>query len=171
MAGGRPVPDDFPLGGTRVSNDFLINARPPTDRVRLGQWTLERFAELRVLRGSLHQVLVEQPLPEGGMLGAVPEKMAIVATELAANAMAHTRPPTTVRLSRTEWAFILEVVDNSPWVVPRFAERGPVTSAGLGLRLARQLSLDMGWHLLGPAKCVWAQIAIPTVPHGTVDAD
>jgi serine/threonine-protein kinase RsbW len=154
-----------------VSNGFLTNARPPTERVRLGQWTLERFAELRVLRGSLHQLLSEQPLPEGASLGTVPEKMAIVATELAANAMAHTRPPTTVRLSRTDTTFILEVVDNSPWVVPRFAERGPVGATGLGLRLARQLSLDMGWHLLGPAKCVWAQIAIPVVAHGTGDDD
>ena len=144
-----------------MSSAFLINARPPTEKLQLGQWTLERFAELRVLRGALRQLLIEQPLPDGGVLGAVPEKMAIVATELAANAMAHTRPPTTVRLSRTPTTFILEVVDNSPWVVPRFDERGPVGAGGLGLHLARQLSLDMGWHLLDQAKCVWAQIAIP----------
>ena len=152
-----------------MSNGFLMNARPPGERVPLGQWTLERFAEIRVLRGSLHQVLNRQPLPDGSVLGAVPEKMAIIATELAANAMAHTRPPTTVRLSRTDTTFILEVVDNSPWVVPRFAERGPVGGAGLGLHLARQLSLDMGWHLLGGAKCVWAQIAIPPARRGSED--
>ena len=161
MADMEPVPDDFSRGRTRASNGFLINARPPAERVQLAQWTLEKFVELRLLRASLHRLLTEQPIPEGGVLGAVPERMAIVATELAANAMAHTQPPTTVQLCRTETTFILEVVDNNPWVAPRFAERRHPGARGLGLHMARQLSLDMGWYSQDATKRVWAQIAIP----------
>ena len=50
------------------------------------------------------------------------QRLAIVATELAANAMAHTGPPTSVRLFRTPQTHILEVSDNDPWLLPRLAE-------------------------------------------------
>ncbi|MEK8106331.1 hypothetical protein NKG94_16060 [Micromonospora sp. M12] len=42
-----------------------------------------------------------------------------MATELAANAMAHTGPPTPVRLFQTATTYIVEVADNNPWLTPR----------------------------------------------------
>ena len=74
-----------------------------------------------LLRASLRQALTGQPIPDGGALDNVPDKMAVIATELAANAMAHANWPTTVRLFRTE-TLILDVADNDPWVVPQFAD-------------------------------------------------
>ena len=134
---------------------------PTTAKVQVGQWSVGAFAELRELRAALRETLAGQPLPDGGSLDNLPDKMAVIATELAANAIAHAKPPTTVRLFRTETTFILDVADNDPWVAPQFGGRRPVRSAGLGLYLARKLSLDIGWYVADGAKHVWAQVAIP----------
>jgi hypothetical protein len=83
-----------------------------------------------------------------------------VATELAANAMAHTGPPTTVRLFRTTTTYRLEVADNDPWLVPRITGERFSATGGLGLQMARRLSLDMGWYADAGTKYVWAGIAI-----------
>ncbi len=144
---------------------------PPTEKVQIGQWALGTFAELRLLRASLRQVLAGQPVPDGGSLDSVPEKIAVIATELAANAIAHAKPPTTVRLFRTGTTFILDVADNDPWVVPQFAGGRPLRAAGLGLHLARKLSLDIGWYVADGTKHVWAQVAIPMARRGARDED
>jgi serine/threonine-protein kinase RsbW len=143
---------------------------PPTEKVQIGQWALATFADLRLLRAALRHALAGQPMPDGGALDNVPERMAIIATELAANAMAHAKPPTTVRLFRTETTFILDVADNDPWVVPRFTDGRPPRAGGLGLHMARKLSLDIGWYVADGTKHVWAQVAIPMARRGTGEA-
>jgi serine/threonine-protein kinase RsbW len=142
---------------------------PPTEKVQVGQWALGAFGELRLLRASLRQALTAQPMPDGGARDSVPEKLAIIATELAANAIAHAKPPTTVRLFRTETTFILDVADNDPWVVPKFPDQHPSRAGGLGLHMARKLALDIGWYVAGGTKHVWAQVAIPVARRGVGD--
>jgi len=149
------------------SNGPSRAASPPTDKVQIGQWVLRTFAELRLLRAALRQTLAEQPMPDGGTLDYVPEKLAVIATELAANAIAHAKPPTTVLLFRTARTFILDVGDNAPWVIPVFADEHPSRAGGLGLHLARKMSLDIGWYIADGTKHVWAQVAIPTGRSGT----
>jgi serine/threonine-protein kinase RsbW len=166
VADVKPVPDDYRLGGGRVSTGFLRHARPPTEMVPAGRWVLEAFAELRLLRASLRHAVVGQPICDGAVVDGVSERMAIVATELATNAMAHAGPPTTVRLFRTEATFVVDVADNDPWLVPRFVEPRPFGAGGLGLHVARRLSLDMGWYVSHGTKCVWAQVAIPMTRPG-----
>jgi serine/threonine-protein kinase RsbW len=160
------VPDDYLRLRERVSNRSLRNAWPPTEKAQLGRWTLETFAELRVLSAAVRQALLGQSIPNGAVRDDVRDKVAIVATELAANAMAHARPPATVELFRTETTFIVDVSDNDPWVAPRFAEERHPGAGGMGLRMASKLSLDMGWYLDGGTKCVWAQVAIPMARRG-----
>src|SRR3712207_3605845 len=109
-------------------------------------------------------------MPDGAALANVPDKVAVIATELAANAMAHAKPPTTVRLFRTETTFVLDVADNVPWVVPQFTEQRPVRAPGLGLVLARKLSVDIGWYVADGSKHVWAQVAIPRARRDPGDA-
>jgi hypothetical protein len=139
----------------------LSTSRPPLPNVQVAQWVLDSFGELRLLRASLHKALTGQPLPEGGTLDEIPEKVAVVATELATNALAHARPPTIVRLHRTETAFILDVADKEPAVAPELAEGRPPGAGGLGLQLARKLALDIGWYVDGDIKHVWAEFPIP----------
>jgi hypothetical protein len=120
------------LVGARVGKGILTNARSPTDERLVGQWTVDTFAGLRVLRVCVRQAVAGRPIEHGGPHEEIARRLAIVATELAANAMAHTGPPTTVRLFQTATTHILEVADNDPWLVPRFTEErfpGPAGSA------------------------------------------
>jgi anti-sigma regulatory factor (Ser/Thr protein kinase) len=142
------------------------SALPPGGKVQLGQWALETFAELRLLRASLRRTLTGEVAAGGGAPDNVPDRMVVIATELAANAMAHAKPPTTVRLFRTESTLILDVADNDPWIVPQFAAEHPSRAGGLGMFLARKLSDDIGWYVADGTKHVWAQVAIPAARAG-----
>jgi serine/threonine-protein kinase RsbW len=147
-----------------MADEFLSNARPPAPGVRIGRWTLETSADLRILRALVHQVLREQPVVDEGLRDDMAEKMTIVATELAANAIEHATPPTTVQLFCTDTSFILDVADRHPLVAPRFVADPRPGAGGLGLHMARKLSSDMGWYTVDGSKVVWAQVAIPTAP-------
>jgi serine/threonine-protein kinase RsbW len=135
----------------------VLNAQPPAERQQLERWTLESFGELHALRGSLQQIVIER-IPDGDVGRVVSERLAIVATELATNAMAHAGPPTTVRLFRTRTSFIVEASDNDPGTAPRIAEHPALGVGGLGLRLVHDLSVGMGYHLDGGTKWVWAEV-------------
>jgi anti-sigma regulatory factor (Ser/Thr protein kinase) len=129
--------------------------------VEVRRWTLDSFGQLRALRAGLHETLTGEPLPEGGDLDEIPEKMALIASELATNALAHGKPPTVVELRRTEKAFVLDVADEAPNEEPEFAEGRAPGAGGMGLRLAREFSFDLGWYVEGNVKHVWAEVDIP----------
>ncbi|MEU4221115.1 ATP-binding protein [Actinoplanes sp. NPDC026623] len=149
--------------GYEFAVPVLRTSRPPTPNAAVAHWVLDSFTELRSLRSSLHKALTGEPLPEGNFLDEVPEKVAIVATELATNALAHARPPTVVELRRTDDEFILDVADEEPGASPEFAVDRPGGAGGLGLQLARDLALDIGWYVDGDAKHVWARFPVPEV--------
>jgi hypothetical protein len=71
----------------------LSSSHPPAPSTEVAQWVLDSFTELRSLRASLHKTLTGEPLPEDGLLDGIPEKVAVVATELATNALAHVDDP------------------------------------------------------------------------------
>jgi two-component sensor histidine kinase len=100
-------------------------------------------------------------MPAGQELDQVPEKMILVATELATNALAHARPPTVVELRRTGKTFVLDVTDDDPATPPEITEARPTDSGGRGLRLARDLALDIGWYVEKGVKHVWAEFSLP----------
>ncbi|MFI5935959.1 ATP-binding protein [Actinoplanes sp. NPDC051494] len=127
----------------------------------LQRWVLESAAQLKTLRASLHVVIAGGVLPAETPLDEVPEKMVLVATELATNALRHGLPPTTVRLGRAGDRFVLDVTDHAPQVVPEYSEDRELGLGGLGLQLAKQFSLDLGWYADGDTKHVWAEFPAP----------
>jgi serine/threonine-protein kinase RsbW len=123
---------------------------------QIHEWTLNSARELRELRSSLYTALTGKPELDG-RLDDVPEKMVLVATELATNALRHGRPPTVVRLFLDGDEFILDVADNDPEILPEFAESRPPGAGGLGLRLAQEFSLGIGWFVTDSTKHIWAR--------------
>lgn len=128
---------------------------------------LDDAAQLRDLRASLYATLIGEPMPADGVLDAIPEKMALVATELATNALKHARPPIEVRLHRTERLFVLNVIDHDVDDLPVARQASPSTPGGLGLHLADDLAGDLGWYVEDHTKHVWAQFPIPAWDHGS----
>jgi len=141
--------------------ELTVASRPDHFGTPLQSWVLDEATQLHGLRASLYAALTGEPMPEGGVLDAIPEKIALVATELATNALTHARPPTQVRLHRTEHVFLLDVLDHDIGALPVAAQASPSTPGGLGLHLARDLAGDLGWYVEGDTKHVWAQFPIP----------
>jgi hypothetical protein len=134
-----------------------LTSSPPPEMTGIHSWVLDTPAELKLLRASLYEALTGEPFPDQAELDDVPEKMVLVATELATNALRHGLPPTVVRLGRAGDDFVLDVSDQDPRIIPEFAEARPPGAGGLGLQVARKLALDIGWYIADGTKHVWAR--------------
>lgn len=134
----------------------LAACRPPEDFVEVESWVLDSTAGLSGLRAGVHRAMTGDGLPGDPVLPDVPEKMVLVASELATNALRHAAPPTTVQLSHAGSEYLLDVADRDPGSPPVIETDRPAGAGGLGLQLAEQLSVDVGWYATDVAKHVWA---------------
>ncbi|WP_203790238.1 ATP-binding protein [Paractinoplanes rishiriensis] len=127
----------------------LPTSTPHPAAVEIRSWSLDSFRELRGLRAALREIVA-------GTAGEVSDRMAVVATELATNALRHGRPPTVVRLLRSGDRLIIEVADHDLFAAPELDEGRPLGAGGLGLQLARAFATDVGWYATETTKHVWA---------------
>ncbi|TDC42952.1 ATP-binding protein [Micromonospora sp. KC213] len=137
----------------------LRTSPPPPRATELRQWELVRPADLRGLRASLHEALTGEELLAGERLDEVPELVALVASELATNALRHGRPPTTVRLLLAGDWFVLEVADHDLSTIPELSDTLPLGAGGRGLQIAQALALDVGWYATPDTKNIWASFS------------
>ena len=130
---------------------------PPGGGVELGRWTVEDYPGLRHLRIALRKAVSEvvPPAPSDDD-DDVGERIAVVATELATNALRHGRPPAEVRLLRVGGLLVVDACDRDLQGEPQFDTERPLGQGGLGLLLARTFALEVGWYSDGAAKHVWA---------------
>jgi hypothetical protein len=145
-----------PPNGQNAAVSQLRTSLPPPSATELDVWVLTTTSELRALRAALAAAIYGDPESAGRPLDAVPDRMVLVATELATNAIRHGDPPTEVRLSRTAEEFVLDVADHDPAGVPEMTEAKLLAPGGRGLMLAREFSLDVGWYATDDAKHIWA---------------
>ncbi|WP_229242545.1 ATP-binding protein [Cellulosimicrobium marinum] len=135
-------------------------SRPPEHFEPVREWTLDSVAELSTLRGELGDLLRDgEAAPDVG-LASTPERVVLVASELATNALEHGRPPTIVRLRRSGESWLLEVADHEVTTPPVYAGERVPGAGGLGLHLARTLALDVGWFTEGTTKCLWVTFPV-----------
>jgi serine/threonine-protein kinase RsbW len=134
----------------------LRTSSPPPHAIEIKRLALASGTELRDLRASLHEAISGLALRAGKELDGIPERIALVATELATNALMHGLPPTTVRLLRDDDVLILDVADHDLSTVPELADTRPLDVGGRGLQLARAFSLDVGWYATAGTKHIWA---------------
>jgi serine/threonine-protein kinase RsbW len=138
----------------------LRSARPPS-ATAVQRWVVTEYTELGPLRTSLRQAIDAQSLVPGKELDDVAQRMAIVATELATNALIHGRSAAVVQLNRSPAAFVVDVADELPSVPPRLVEGRPLGAGGRGLRVTQELARDAGWYVADGRKHVWARFDIP----------
>ncbi|WP_202595190.1 ATP-binding protein [Cellulomonas carbonis] len=136
----------------------LPTARPPERYALVRRWVLDSSAELRDFRAGLRHEINERAREDAERpLMPVAERMVLVASELATNAIEHGRPPTTVELRQDGHDFLLAVTDNDTSTEPRVAGTRAPGAGGFGLQVARRLAVDVGWYRTAAEKVVWAE--------------
>ncbi|GAA3464972.1 ATP-binding protein [Saccharothrix longispora] len=83
--------------------------------------------------------------------------LALITTELLANAHRHAEGPWRVRVFRVEGAVRVEVQDRSPSLLPVLG-RADRPDSGSGLLLVNRLSVHWGVSLAAQHKVVWAEV-------------
>ena len=139
----------------------LRTSPPPPRAIEVRRWLLTGTTELRDLRASLHRAITGLALGDDEALDEIPEKVALVATELATNAIRHGGPPTTVRLLQAEDFLVLEVADQDLTTAPELPDAPSLGEGGRGLLLAEQFSLEVGWYATDSEKHIWATFPTP----------
>jgi hypothetical protein len=129
---------------------------PHAEAVELHRWVLDTYDELRGLRASLHQLITDGLVSESERLDDAFDRMAVVATELATNALRHGLPPTVVRLLRAGDDLVLDVADHDLSAAPEVVDDRPLGDGGLGLQLTQTFAADIGWYTTDTTKHVWA---------------
>ena len=85
------------------------------------------------------------------------ERIGLVMTELAGNALRHGAPPIRVRLLADDDCYILDVSDHAINKTPEPTEPSTdIRTGGRGLRIALAMAQQVCWHVDGEAKHVWA---------------
>ncbi|MGX6606063.1 ATP-binding protein [Micromonosporaceae bacterium Da 78-11] len=135
-----------------------MNPVPHASAVELHSWKLDSFTELRLLRAALREAVLESPVVNSPDVDIddIFDRMAVVATELATNALRHGLPPTVVRLLREDDHLILDVADHDLQAGPHLDLDRPLGAGGLGLQLTKTFALDVGWYYTEVTKHVWA---------------
>jgi len=146
----------------------LAEASPPTpSRGPLTVWEVGEAGDLSAVRTALcEQASEHTPAgPQDGrpVLASAAERVGLVFSELATNALRHGRRPVTVTLARAADGWLVTVSDahhdEGPVVV---VARTRTRSGGHGLRLVLQLSRAVGWYRDLDLKHVWAEV--PDLP-------
>lgn len=148
--------DEHPSIDVPGDDADLVTSMPPSEYEPVEEWVLSSTEDLSALRAGLMGTLERHGAKSTGRLSSTPDKLVLIASELATNALRHGLPPTIVRLARHHERFLLEVADHNTSTEPVYAGRRIPGAGGVGLHMARQLSLDVGWYRTDDVKTVWA---------------
>jgi serine/threonine-protein kinase RsbW len=143
-----------------TTDDGLPMTRPPASYRPVRDWRLDSIDGLSSLRHELADVLGPREPEAEGSLAQTPEKVVLVASELATNALEHGHPPTIVQLARDGGTWLLDVADHDRGTTPVYAGERIPGAGGMGLHLARQLALDVGWYTTETTKNVWVTFPV-----------
>jgi anti-sigma regulatory factor (Ser/Thr protein kinase) len=135
----------------------LVELTPPATLTEVARWTIRSVDDLSSVRSYLLTALRDTT---GEGEGPELERIVLVASELATNALRHGSPPFAVRLLCDEGVATVDVVDHRPDVPPVIAAHRAPGAGGFGLKLARRAASELGWFRDdNDEKHVWALFA------------
>jgi two-component sensor histidine kinase len=125
-------------------------------------WEVAEPGDLATVRTALCERAAEHARRSSGVprpvLASAAERLGLVFSELATNALRHGRDPVTVTLARSADGWLITVSDAHPDEGPVVVERARNRSGGHGIRLVTQLSRLVGWYRDPQLKHVWAEV-------------
>jgi serine/threonine-protein kinase RsbW len=133
----------------------------PDSDAEIGRWRLDKPVQLQQLRIALRDVLATASTAETAVQASdLAERVLVVATELAGNALRHGGPPVFVAL-RADGHVVVDVADSAAGTLPSVDRHRPAGDGGLGLQLAEKLAEEVGWYPTPTGKHVWAAFSTP----------
>jgi AraC-like DNA-binding protein/anti-sigma regulatory factor (Ser/Thr protein kinase) len=155
------VPDSVPLARTMDDAAALVGVRPI--RLSCGVDLTPTPQSVRQAREALYDACDRWGIPQR-------QDVAVVVTELVANAVEHAGTAIRLRLVLDRSGLRVSVRDRRPGPLPDHTD--PTTPRGRGLRTVAALSRTWGVLHYGDGKAVWAQLALgrernPNGPVGT----
>ncbi|MFD1364453.1 ATP-binding protein [Actinoplanes sichuanensis] len=132
---------------------------PPVSDEEFARWTLGEAPQLQVLRHEVQQAVLDGVVPAADPADLA-ERLVIVVTELAGNALVHGRAPVLVMLHRSNGDVVVDVVDGDRESVPVVDDRRASGEGGLGLVLTQRLAGRVGWYPTVAGKGVWASFSL-----------
>jgi len=133
----------------------LRSSTPPEQYEIVHQWVLSTTLELQALCWELREAVRMKGQTARPDLAEVPERMALVASELATNGTEYGRTPTIVTLENDGSRYLLDVADHDPHTVPVLDGRRASGAGGFGLQIARRVGQELGWYTAGTTEHVW----------------
>jgi anti-sigma regulatory factor (Ser/Thr protein kinase) len=131
----------------------LLEAAPPAELTEIGAWTVRGVDDVATVRAELQRAITAT-----GAHDASHDRIILVASELATNAVRHGSQPVRVRLLFAGTSVVVDVVDHRPDAPPVVGTSGAGTG-GFGLVLAARAAAVLGWSRSARTKHVWAQFA------------
>lgn len=137
----------------------LPEAAPPAAMTEVGAWTVRDVDDVSDVRAMLQERLGALCAADPRPLDAkAQDRIVLVASELATNAVRYGSQPVVLRLLQHGSAFAVDVVDHRPDAPPVVGAGGAGTG-GFGLLLAARAAASLGWFRAQDAKHVWAGFA------------
>ena len=134
--------------------------RPPDGPYdEVGRWHLLALGDLRSLRLGLRTQLVTSARDRDSVADGLPDRLLLVANELASNALRHGSGDAVVVLARGSQGWLVDVSDLAVDAEPVPAVDRTPGLGGYGLHLVAELAADSGWYRDGSRKHVWSQLA------------
>ncbi|MEJ5915112.1 ATP-binding protein [Pseudokineococcus sp. 1T1Z-3] len=134
------------------------STRPPGGFAEVTTWDLSTSDDLARIRRALNSELLERGQVASPLLDDLQDRMLLVVSELATNALRHGAPPSTVRfLVDDERACAVDVTDTAAESSPEMADGRALGEGGFGMHLAARLADGVGWYVADDLKHVWAR--------------
>jgi serine/threonine-protein kinase RsbW len=134
--------------------------RPPLVEPTVGHWVVRTSSELTAARRELVAIAAGIPAPPPAETGrpviALPDRLALLLSELVTNVLRHAEPPAEVRVRQGEGRCLIDVADPVVDVPPAPDDERSPGLGGHGLPLVAELAVDRGWYVEGDHKHVWA---------------
>lgn len=144
-----------------MAESLRASTRPPTGFAEVTTWDLSTSDDLARIRRSLHGALLERGAVESAHLADLQDRVVLVVSELATNALRHGAPPSAVRLLVDDArAFVVDVTDAAADTSPELAAARALGEGGFGMHLAARLADGVGWYADTGVKHVWARFAL-----------
>jgi len=139
--------------------DYLVDLLESVGRRRETEATLDLPHALTSAAAARR--FVRQTMTAWGLKALLDDAL-LVASELAANAVTHANSSCRIRLSLTETAFRIDVIDSGAGT-PEPQPSSDTSEHGRGLHLIGALTTAWGLEIIpGDGKIVWAELARPS---------